>query len=215
MQIEIVCQNCNKTFFKKKRSVKRVNNRHFCNRNCFNEFRQKQNISKCFYCDKSFKATPHRRKRAKYLFCSNVCHAAWMKNQSPLSGKTVICNFCKKSFYKIPSHITNCNFCSRRCHQLWNSQQAIQRREELSINKQKYLHRLKSLRSSVLYELWRDAVYKKDYYKCQVCNVHKSLVAHHVKNFKDFPTLRFAIDNGITLCKKCHNRIHYSKLLKG
>jgi len=34
------------------------------------------------------------------------------------------------------------------------------------------------------------------------------LVAHHIQNFAQFPELRFAIDNGITLSKQAHNEFH-------
>jgi hypothetical protein len=57
--------------------------------------------------------------------------------------------------------------------------------------------------------VWRKSIYKRDNYICQICH-HKggSLNAHHLMNYDKYVELRFDIDNGITLCKKCHNSFH-------
>jgi 5-methylcytosine-specific restriction endonuclease McrA len=54
---------------------------------------------------------------------------------------------------------------------------------------------------------WREAVYKRDNYTCQCCKDKKggNLNAHHIQNFSVHKHLRFDIENGITLCKHCHN----------
>jgi hypothetical protein len=63
------------------------------------------------------------------------------------------------------------------------------------------------LRSSKEYKLWRQAVYSRDGYACVWCGAKgtgANLQADHIKPFALFPELRFAIDNGRTLCKACH-----------
>lgn len=64
------------------------------------------------------------------------------------------------------------------------------------------------IRRSLEYRLWRDAVYKRDKYTCIWCgdNTSGNLEADHIKPFSTYPALRFAIDNGRTLCKKCHRK---------
>lgn len=63
-----------------------------------------------------------------------------------------------------------------------------------------------SIRNTLEYRLWREAVFKRDGYRCIWCGSNKSgtLNADHIKPFSLFPELRFAIDNGRTLCETCH-----------
>ena len=58
---------------------------------------------------------------------------------------------------------------------------------------------------------WRRAIYKRDNYKCQVCSSIYNLYAHHILSWKDYPELRYDLDNGITLCNDCHKKIHKGK----
>lgn len=70
------------------------------------------------------------------------------------------------------------------------------------------------IRSSVEYKWWRKAVFERDGYRCVHCGIKgngKNLNAHHIKSFAEYPELRLAIDNGITLCKSCHKKIHKIK----
>jgi 5-methylcytosine-specific restriction endonuclease McrA len=64
------------------------------------------------------------------------------------------------------------------------------------------------IRNSREYKLWRAAVFERDNFTCVWCGSSKSgtLNADHIKPFALFPELRFAIDNGRTLCVPCHKK---------
>lgn len=65
------------------------------------------------------------------------------------------------------------------------------------------------IRSSIEYELWRNSVFARDGYTCQKTGIKGGdLVAHHIQGFSQFPELRLAINNGITLSKKSHLQFH-------
>jgi len=86
----------------------------------------------------------------------------------------------------------------------------------------------KLLRECAKYEFWRQSVFEKDNFTCQKCGQKGGdLVAHHKKPFsklldevkKNLPlfglyegaliyTPLWDVDNGITLCLKCHKKIH-------
>jgi hypothetical protein len=67
----------------------------------------------------------------------------------------------------------------------------------------------KMMRKSVEYRLWREAVFARDNWVCQKCTGRGCFLhPHHILNFSRYPELRFAIDNGYTLCRKCHMAFH-------
>ena len=65
-----------------------------------------------------------------------------------------------------------------------------------------------SIRHSLEYTIWRQEVCKRDRWTCRLCGSKKSIIAHHIKLFSKFPELRFSIENGLTLCRPCHCKIH-------
>lgn len=54
---------------------------------------------------------------------------------------------------------------------------------------------------------WAKRVYDRDGNRCQNCGSKENLNAHHINRWKDFPDLRFEINNGITYCRSCHHKI--------
>lgn len=65
-------------------------------------------------------------------------------------------------------------------------------------------------RNRIEFRLWREAVFARDNWICQKCEIHNDkLRPHHIINFSEVIELRFAIDNGITLCDICHKLFHH------
>ncbi len=61
-----------------------------------------------------------------------------------------------------------------------------------------------------VYKDWRLRVYKRDKFCCQMpgCKVKKrGLQAHHIQKWSTASALRYEVNNGITLCRRCHKEV--------
>jgi len=114
-----------------------------------------------------------------------------------------VCEYCGKEFSVFPYRKETAHFCSRSCR-------AKSRNGEKSGNwKGGITEENHKIRTSIEYQLWQGSVFTRDYWTCQKCGKKvKQIHAHHIQNFLSFPELRFAIDNGITFCAKCHRKFH-------
>ena len=161
---------------------------------------------KCKNCGGDFMGAVSSIKNGRSVFCSLKCLGAWNskyrtgENAAYWKGgrRKVICEICDNTFYLYPSQ--NGRFCSKECARkgtsgsnchLWKG----------GITTKNHIDR-----TCREYKQWRALVFKRDSFACQKCGDSRggNLNAHHIKPFAIFPELRFNVNNGITLCEKCH-----------
>ena len=136
-------------------------------------------------------------------------------------GQYFNCIICNKEFWRKPYDIKKGNnkFCSKECYFEWQKgkkkiiHNPFNKSKENNPNWKGGIKPLNLIiRSSKEYKNWREEIFKRDNYTCQHCgakskkNNYIRIEAHHIKPFATFPELRFVIDNGLTLCKKCHSK---------
>jgi hypothetical protein len=64
------------------------------------------------------------------------------------------------------------------------------------------------------YKFFRSKVFERDNWTCQTCGNRGGevkLEIHHKKGWKEYPKLRFDLNNGVTLCENCHKMIESEK----
>lgn len=54
------------------------------------------------------------------------------------------------------------------------------------------------------YRIWRESVFKRDNWRCVICNSNVNICADHIQSYKHHPSLRYEVFNGRTLCRSCH-----------
>lgn len=55
---------------------------------------------------------------------------------------------------------------------------------------------------------WSDFIRERDGHRCVDCHSRRRLSAHHICRKTLLETAQFETGNGITLCNKCHRRVH-------
>ena len=115
----------------------------------------------------------------------------------------IFCGNCTKFMRVFPSEIPRKKFCSESCRSIFSTKKG----EESHFWKGGITPLNKKLRTSAKWKRWRKKVFERDNYTCQECGERGvELHPHHIKPFALYPTLRFIVANGLTLCVKCHRK---------
>ena len=128
----------------------------------------------------------------------------------------VECKYCRKIFipkiYEINNRIASILnkvgsehniYCSKKCKQSCSTY----RQARYTKDNKPYKENIR-----VDQKFWSDLVKTRDNYTCQKCGVkEKIMYAHHIDPVINNPIESADIDNGITLCRNCHKKIHSSK----
>ena len=184
--LDLKCLNCNKVFQVyncRKEKAK------FCSTECKYEHKRKTGRSfkdcTCKYCGKSFKV--ERRLKGKY--CSEECYHLDTRIREERK-----CFNCGKVFTLKKSAIQNC--CSIECRREYQGKNKIDRTFYHTPEWKKV--RIKTL--------------ARDDFRCVKCgDENAQLHVHHIKPVAKGGTDE--LDNLMTLCLKCHRKIH-GKLIK-
>ena len=152
-------------------------------------------------------------KRSHNVFCSKECFDRWQTGRPNPANRTKkiikTCPQCGKTFSVTPSFDYRV-YCSQECYGLSRVGVPFNVRENNPQWKGGITIELELARKTPEYDNWRIAVFERDNYTCQECGQHSGeLHAHHVKSFADYPELRHDVNNGLTLCAKCHRNIHF------
>lgn len=164
----------------------------------------------CKICGGEFHVVPARVKTAK--FCSYKCAGEWRKrnfareaNPNFRGGTAKLCKHCGKDFWVRPA-LEHQQFCSKPCAdkgglRYFGKDHPNYREDARRKNRGGSHHK------------WVNAVIGRDKATCQHCGATDiELHAHHIKSYKDFPEYRYDVNNGITLCFKCHWAEHTASI---
>lgn len=134
-------------------------------------------------------------KKAQWLCVCKCGRTSIVNGNNLLMGRTVNCPICgyNKTSVKMKGEL----------NPHWDPDLTDEQRKDR-------IDRIERVMDSPEYRKWRWTVFRRDNYTCQICGkkVSGHIEAHHIKSWKDYPDLRYDIDNGITLCKECHKEIH-------
>jgi len=170
----------------------------------------KKVLCKCLKCEREFWIFECWYKRGNGKYCSRDCSSKALKEIEHKNYRIILkCKECGKEYVVKRHRKDTSKYCSKGCkrknmpsgknHPNWKG--GISERD----------YRTKE---------WRRKVLERDLFACVECRStnKEELNAHHIKEYSTNIELRFDINNGVTLCRKCHSKKHEKEanfILKG
>jgi 5-methylcytosine-specific restriction endonuclease McrA len=153
----------------------------------------------CPQCKRTIERTPSRLKHCKRNYCSLQCKSQFESNESTIIKS---CKVCGKEFKVRQSETRKFSTCSKNC-------QRISRKDSSNPNwRGGKTEERQKLMSQIEYKEWRESIYNRDNYTCQMCGTRGGpLEADHIKPWFLYPEFRYDLTNGRTLCRSCHRSL--------
>lgn len=195
---------------------------NFCDNKCY-----KKNIGKfftgiqnplykeeieavCTVCNKKFKRKPGQFK-SSIFYCSKECYVNSPKPERKIDRIKINCDNCGKriEILKCQTKGKNNIYCSSKCRNISHGK-LYKGKNHPNFNPNLSLEERITNRKYNEYYEWRKKIYKNNNFTCQSCGDDKggNLIAHHLNSYRVNKKLRTSLENGVTLCKKCHKLFH-------
>jgi len=187
--LQCKCDECGKVFETNKHRI--VRNGHQLCQQCALRIKQRKDLPVGSKWGRLTVVEPANQ--AGYSICKCDCGAVGKFNNMGLKrGTTTSCGCYQR---EVASHIAKTRFPHPRGaeHPMWKGG-VIDERHSVEASKE--------------YKAFHRAVLERDGHRCRKCGSDENLCVHHVLDFMGYPELRCEVDNGITLCRTCHNEFH-------
>lgn len=150
----------------------------------------------CLICGKKFLIKGKKRKKSG-KYCSRKCYGKSRRGKPAYNkGKPQL----KTAGEKNPNWKGGLPKCKRCGKQLSHYKPATFICMECK-------HKNSTYKSGVKYKKWAREIKERDNFTCQMCGLRGVyLESHHIKDWANYPELRFNLENGITLCRECHKK---------
>lgn len=208
---QLQCEVCGEKFTSSRKEAK------YCSEKCQHLARRNRVKVKCSYCGKELEVIKSKADSQEYFYCNQQCRTEHLKtimkgtNNPNFNKVKYNCDGCNKEIYIKPYKIKSQKhiFCSEECYTK-NIGKFYKGENNSNWNKNLTSEERELKRRYPKYYEWRNKVYERDNYTCQICGSSKSgtLIAHHLNGYNWDIEHRTDIDNGITLCTRCHNEFH-------
>jgi 5-methylcytosine-specific restriction endonuclease McrA len=161
-------------------------------------------IVECRFCYNQFLKPKCHVARVMNVFCSKNCYD-WFQEKKVEKH----CVVCGDIFTIRPVESLKYSTCHKRKCRLTKKRRSNNGNWRGGVTRSR-----KAAMSTKRYKTWRLAVFERDNYICVECGRRGgNLNADHIKPWAYFPKLRYVVDNGRTLCVKCH-RLTYKEVFK-
>lgn len=160
----------------------------------------------CAECGESFTKPWAWAKRTKRHFCSVPCHNGYQIRTRSSWNR---CRVCRKLFLVSPSQARRYTTCSS------GDCRSFVKRGPMNGNwKGGVTSPRKRDMSTARYRRWRAQVFARDDFTCVFCGKRGGhMNADHIRPWAYFPSLRYEVSNGRTLCLDCH-KTTYKEVFK-